>query len=696
MSHRDTVAPSSGAPRWRALAAGTVIALAASACSLVDDQAAPAPAPSSSTSGAAADPGPQQIGGVALSESATPVFGARVELDGAAAVTDGEGRFVLPRPDADGLLTISTDSAYGYAPVDAQSDGPVEVTLHPAPTGSTPLRFGGEVRTGRSLLPRSADAAAYAESLAGVAPLLSSAEATAVTLAGPLAQDPWKDDLDASSAELARALASVGVDIVALSTDRILDAGPEGVATTTEILDDAGVAWFGAGADLTEAWKPRTLEAGGRTVAYVGCQMGAADAPWAAGSDRPGAAPCSQQRLRRAVRTAGRDGDSVVAFIREDTAYQTAVAPDFSALVKGAVKAGATVIIGTGSHVAGEVWDFGNATAVHDLGDLLTDDPTWASRDGFLLRTDVDGGQAVSVSAEPLTRSDGIPSMVRGDLAEEISRIAAADINDGPLVLAGDIAVVSTGTWTIDQTTAAAEPDSQGPPLELGDGWWIPPSGQQGVSAGYDLVPTGTFEDVDADPATDGALGWLLSPGSRLVSTDGADADAGAGSSTPQVCEGRLATRLQARGRKRATIFTASSIPVPDVRAISAYALVTDEAAGSGDGEGRLRGRLRLQWSADGGSLGEDSVDLPAGGAPCQGIRLDTIPPAGADAVRVIVEVARGAAIVDDVHVVAWTKGRKGGRRFSRIRVFDPTQVTLVVDVPRGAQPPPGPFRSDD
>ena len=676
-------APAPARPR-RAVAAASLLALALSACSILGDDAG-APGSSPSASSTAEAPGPDQIAGRARSESDAPVFGARVEVDGAAAVTDGEGRFVLPRPGQDSLLTISTDSAYGYVPVDAQSDERVEVTLHPAPAGSTALRFGGEVRTGRSLLPRTADADAYADAFSGVAPLLAQAEATAVTLAGPLVPDPWESEQDASSAELASALASVGVDAVALSTDRIADAGRQGIASTTRILDDAGVAWFGAGEDLREAWRPRTIDAGTRTVAYIGCQMGAADAPWAAGDARPGAAPCSARQLTRAIQLGGRDADSVAVFIREERPYATAVSPAFSRLVKTAVRAGATVIVGSGTHVAGEVWDFGQATAVHDLGDLLTDDATWASRDGYLLRTDVDGGTAVSVSAEPLTRSDRIPSMVRGDLAEEISRIAAADINDGPLVLAGDIAVVSTGTWTIDQTTAPIEPDDEGLPLELGDGWWLPPSGQQGVSAGYDLVPTGTFEDVDADPSTDGAIGWLLSPGSQLVSAQAEGAQDG------QVCEGRRAVRIAPRGSRPATIFTAGTIPLPDVRAISGYVLVTDD---SGDGSGRLRGRLRLQWSDGDGGLGEDAVDFPAAGARCQLIRVDTIPPAGADAVRVVVETTRGAAVVDDVHVVAWTKGRRGGRRYSRIRAFDPTQVTLVVDVPRGATPPPGPFRS--
>ncbi|QWC85643.1 CapA family protein [Nocardioidaceae bacterium] len=622
--------------------------------------------------------------GTVLTESGDPVFGARVALGGAGAVSDAEGRFVLDRPARDGLAVVTTSGAYGYTPVDAHGSEPLQVTVHPAPVTADTLRFGGEVRTGRSLLPRSADTEAYVGALAGVEPLLSMAEASAVTLAGPLLPDPWRDQRDASSGRLADALATTGVDVVNLATDRILDAGRPAVATTLEILDEAGLAAAGAGPDLARAWAPAVIEAGQQRVAYVGCQVGAADAPWAATRDRAGAAPCTPGPMQRAIRTAGRDADSVVVFVRDDRPYARSVGDTFARRVKAAVRAGATVIVGGGTHVAGEVWDFGNATAVQSLGDLLTDDPAWQTRDGFLLRTDVDGVQAVSVSAEPLTRSNGVPSMVTGELAQEISRIAAADIDDGPLVLADDMAVVSLDTWTVDQTTVPARVDDEGAPLELESGWWLPPAGQQGVTAGYDLTPTGTFEDIDSDPATDGAIGWFLSPGAELVRADQTDQT----DQTDSVCQGSVAVRMTSAGDRPATLFPAGTIPTDRVRGMTVSMAV--------DAEQRpLTGRLTLQWLDGGTVVGEDSVPLGSARGPCDVLRLDTIPPEGADSVRPLVSVQRGTAVVDDLHVVAWEPGRAGGRRYSRIRVFEPVQVTLVVDVPRGAPTPAGPFTAE-
>lgn len=54
-------------------------------------------------------------------------------------------------------------------------------------------------------------------------------------------------------------LKALNVDAVSLANNHTLDRGYKGLEKTFQVLDDAGVAWFGAGRDLHEARKPYRL-----------------------------------------------------------------------------------------------------------------------------------------------------------------------------------------------------------------------------------------------------------------------------------------------------------------------------------------------------------------------------------------------------------------------------------------------------
>jgi poly-gamma-glutamate capsule biosynthesis protein CapA/YwtB (metallophosphatase superfamily) len=66
-------------------------------------------------------------------------------------------------------------------------------------------------------------------------------------------------------------LTRLGVDCVTLANNHALDYGAEALLDTLAHLDAAGIGHVGAGADLTEARAPATLEAGGFRLAVLGC-----------------------------------------------------------------------------------------------------------------------------------------------------------------------------------------------------------------------------------------------------------------------------------------------------------------------------------------------------------------------------------------------------------------------------------------
>ena len=64
---------------------------------------------------------------------------------------------------------------------------------------------------------------------------------------------------------------ALGVDLVGVSNNHILDHGYEGLATTLKTLDDAGIAYVGAGFTKEEAEKPFYFEKDGIKVGVYAC-----------------------------------------------------------------------------------------------------------------------------------------------------------------------------------------------------------------------------------------------------------------------------------------------------------------------------------------------------------------------------------------------------------------------------------------
>src|SRR5919201_4769535 len=79
-----------------------------------------------------------------------------------------------------------------------------------------------------------------------------------------------------------------GVDCVTLANNHALDFGPEALLDTFSALESVGIAWVGAGADVTRARAPAVLEADGFRLGVLGLT----DHPhgYAAGTDRAGVA----------------------------------------------------------------------------------------------------------------------------------------------------------------------------------------------------------------------------------------------------------------------------------------------------------------------------------------------------------------------------------------------------------------------
>ena len=132
----------------------------------------------------------------------------------------------------------------------------------------------------------------------------------------------------ASAPSAVIALEQAGVDGVDLGNNHMYDLLESGLEDTLTILDQDGLAHFGAGGTAAEAWKPAILTARGQAFAFIGCTTIWRPEPPASSHDvtytasdaanKGGAARCEEERLRAAVQEAKKSGLTMSPAVMDD------------------------------------------------------------------------------------------------------------------------------------------------------------------------------------------------------------------------------------------------------------------------------------------------------------------------------------------------------------------------------------------
>ncbi len=675
---------------WLPIAAVVVVALAAMVVVLT-------------RSGEAVGPAEDGTGLVAriVDEQGRPLARTEVRLGtGETLTTDDDGRVRAPlRGDAQ-LVTVTAE---GHLPrTQAVAPGtPTQVRLTSDPEGTVSLRFGGDVMFGRrfydhnddgdrsdGLLRDGASVAEHAALLAEVRPLLEDADVTVVNYETPVADQPWVDPTQprppsfhptkeyvfASASASAQALVDSGVDLVSLGNNHVFDALAAGLDQTLVTLDEAGLPHFGAGRTVNEAWAPAVIERKGQRLAFLGCTTITGTEhpiPYVAGEGQGGAAQCNTDRLEREIRNARAEADVVVVMIHggeEYEARQTDLVRQLSAV---ATAAGAAVVVDGHPHVVGGVRLEGGALVAETMGNLLFDQTVWPTFLSYLLRVDVRGGRPVQTTVDPTFNEGYLPRPTVGVLADAAAR-RAVGLTPGPSAQLQPPGAVFTAVQPPPAETVNYDLDG-GTVARLAPGWWVQgvrgEAGSQ-VGIGEDLLWTGSFEDMDTDPQTDGAHGWSLSPTAQMTAA--------------AACSGAVGVELS-----RSPVSTEDVIATPQHRQLvtpgaqlSLIADVRDASAGA---------TLELRWYPDtrGGSTSTTSVSVPAGSYEqrCRQVRIDATVPEGIVAVQPMVrlpptfDVQFAARLaVDDIQLVQWAAPGEHGRRYPIVDVREDATVVLAGD----------------
>ena len=164
----------------------------------------------------------------------------------------------------------------------------------------------------------------------------------------------------------------LGVDLVTLANNHVLDFGKEPLAETLEVLNQAGIAYVGAGANLKEASECKTFTFGETTIGFLGASRVIPVGGWNAGENSPGLLTTyDPANLIKEIKKAKESCDFVVVYVHWGIERNTMPEDYQRNLGKMYIDAGADVVIGSHPHVLQGIEYYEGKPIVYSLGNFI-------------------------------------------------------------------------------------------------------------------------------------------------------------------------------------------------------------------------------------------------------------------------------------------------------------------------------------
>ena len=216
-------------------------------------------------------------------------------------------------------------------------------------------------------------------------------------------------------------LKEMGVDLALLANNHVYDYGKDAMLDTMDTLTNAGIKYFGAGANLEEAMKPVYVELGGKNVAFVAASRAEKYkmTPQAT-EEEPGILRCYDPALFIQVIKEARDNaDFVVACVHWGTERSTVLEDAQLETARQYIDAGADMIIGSHSHCLQGMEYYNGKPIVYSLGNYWFDE---YYEDTMLVNVRIHGdiyGSNVELSVVPGMQDDGKTVIFTDDSEKE-------------------------------------------------------------------------------------------------------------------------------------------------------------------------------------------------------------------------------------------------------------------------------------
>lgn len=214
--------------------------------------------------------------------------------------------------------------------------------------------------------------------------------------------------------ETVRGYQALGINLVTLANNHILDQSIKGLQDTIETLDSAGIEHIGAGT-LNNMCSSKCLRDNGNSIAIYTC----AEHEFSiAEEERIGANPFEPCVSLREISNLADNHDYVIVLYHGGKECYRYPSPLLQLRCHAIVDSGADLVICQHSHCIGCQEQYGNGTIIYGQGNFIFDlrsNDYWNS--GMLVKLDDD----FKISYTPMIKSNGVMRLAEGAEADAIT-----------------------------------------------------------------------------------------------------------------------------------------------------------------------------------------------------------------------------------------------------------------------------------
>lgn len=267
---------------------------------------------------------------------------------------------------------------------------------------------------------------------------LASADITYCNLEAPLGTTgtmiPGKEIWLRGKPEYVECLKKAGVDVVNLANNHVLDYDSPCLLETFSILDGAGIAYEGAGTNVTTAREPAIIEAGGLKVAFLGyTEYADPGLFWSfsyrrtflASETEPGCNPLDMAMIAEDIAAVKPQVDLVVVAFHwgwEDITYPQAYNPNNNceAIARQVIDLGANIILGGHPHAQQGYEAYHGGLIAYSLGNFVNDQNKVTQKEAVILEMQVGPEGVLSSRLTPCWIQSTEPNYMQGAEAERM------------------------------------------------------------------------------------------------------------------------------------------------------------------------------------------------------------------------------------------------------------------------------------
>ena len=163
---------------------------------------------------------------------------------------------------------------------------------------------------------------------------------------------------------------ALGVDLLTISNNHIMDQGEQGLFSSIKVLEDNGISYVGAGENLQEAAKPFIVESGDKKIGVYAC----AEYEFSiAQEDYPGANPFDPLESPDHVAALKAQCDYVIVLYHGGKEHYRYPSPMLQKTCRKLVEKGADLVVCQHSHCVGCEEKYKDGTIVYGQGNFLFD-----------------------------------------------------------------------------------------------------------------------------------------------------------------------------------------------------------------------------------------------------------------------------------------------------------------------------------